>query len=742
MDREDEINTITGTVDAVLFSNEENGYAVFRLRTSDLEDTDTVTVTGCLPMICPGEDVVVSGEWTAHQTYGRQFKAEYAERQMPTSAEVIFSFLSGGAIKGIGPSTASLIVNKFGSESLHILEDAPEKLAEIKGISVSKAREFSEKFKKQMLLRRLMEYLCVNNVRAVVALRLYKYYGENSMDILGMNPYIIASPHIGGRFDEADRIAYGMGFSSDSPERICAAATFELKHNMGNGHCFIPAEALIQATAALIRISQERVSECLEGMISSGEIICEERNIRACYLPELYYAETECAGKIAEMALRPITELQPYENFFLSVLKDTASELTTEQRNFLRFAYDSQIVALTGGPGTGKTFSLSALLSMFDQMGLKTLLAAPTGRAAKRISELTGRDAMTIHRMLGARYSDDGERVIFTKNSSDPLDCSAVILDECSMIDIVLFSALLDALPEGARLVLVGDVDQLPPVGAGYPFKAILDSGNVKTVKLEKIFRQSENSMIVSDAHMINNGQHPDFSKNTGDLFRLKRADPDSAVETICQLCAERLPKKMNIPKESIQVISLSRKGPMGTINLNRELQKVLNPASPQKHEKPYGEVIFREGDRVMQIRNDYDIMWHDENYTASGVGMFNGDIGYIREIDTANEVMTVDFDGKIAAYGFEMLSELEHSWAITVHKSQGSEFRAVVFSLSTQSKMLMTRGILYTAVTRAKDLLILVGTDPDLYMMIDNTKKSNRFSYLKSRIREECHKR
>ena len=399
----------------------------------------------------------------------------------------------------------------------------------------------------------------------------------------------------------------------------------------------------------------------------------------------------------------------------------------------------NQIVVITGGPGTGKTTSVRAILAMFDRLGIKTLLTAPTGRAAKRLTELSGQEASTVHRLLGAKFDEEGERVVFSKDESDPLDCGAVILDECSMVDITLMDALLRAIPAEARLIMVGDADQLPSVGPGNVFSALIRSGVVPTVRLTEIFRQNEGSRIVRNAHMINKGEHPDLSENAGDFFRLRRMQAASSVETISELCSVRLPGKMNIPPCDIQVLSPTRRGELGTVNLNRVLQETLNPRSAEKKEKLFGELVFREGDRVMQIRNNYDIMWHSEDNSQSGTGMYNGDIGQISSIDMEAECLTVNFDGRLASYGFDSLLELEHAWAMTVHKAQGSEYRAVILALSASSQMLMTRDVLYTAVTRARELLIMVGDDQTAYRMIDNFRQSRRYTALRVRLRKLC---
>ena len=733
MEQEEELQELNGTVESVLYSNEENGYAVLRVRD---ENGEMQTVVGCFPFAAPGEAILASGAWVNHQVHGRQFRADFSQRLMPDTSDTIFEYLSGGVIRGIGPATASMIVNTFGSRSLDIIENHPDQLSKIKGISLSRAKEFSGIYRKQTSLRKLIDYICAFSVRPVVAIRLYRFYGDSAIEILQTDPYIITALHIGGTFAEADEIALQSGFHTDSPERIRAAAIFELSYNMNNGHCFIPFQALSEATASLISADADIVADCIAGLAENGGIVREEINGKdACYLPELYRAECYVAQRLVTLSRRAADARGNTESIIATLERRNGIEYAPAQTEAIETAVASQVLVITGGPGTGKTTTTRAIIDVFDKLGLKTMLTAPTGRAAKRMSELSGREAQTVHRLIGAKYSEDGDKVIFTKNEDDKLACDAVILDETSMVDILLMEALLKAMPDAARLILVGDADQLPSVGPGNLFKAVINSGIFPVIRLKEIFRQSENSLIVRNAHLINEGQYPDFGVNTGDFFRLKRLDAPSAIDTITELCAKRLPEKMKIAAEDIQVLSPTRKGELGTINLNRCLQAILNPASKEKREKTYGDTVFRVGDRVMQIRNNYDILWHDASYMQAGSGVYNGDIGYIVRIDTENEILEIEYDGKIAEYAFAMMNEIEHAWAITVHKSQGCEFKAVILALSQSSKMLMTRSVLYTAVTRAKNLLIMVGDDNAARAMIDNNRQTGRYTFLKTRI-------
>ena len=737
MDQETDLLELSGTVETVIYKNEENGYTVLRRRDGSGEN---VTVVGCFPYAAAGESMIISGRWMTHSVHGRQFKAEFAQRLLPTSANAIYQFLAGGSVKGIGPAIASLIVNRFGDASLDVMLNSWEELTKIKGISSAKAQQISKSFRRQAGVRMLMEFVCSFGLRPILAMRMYKYYGDEALEALRANPYILCGSMIGGTFAEADAMALELGIEEHSKNRLGAAILFELSHNTGNGHCFIPREKLAAVTGELIGVEPEDVDECLEELIEGGQLCYEEiAGCRACYLPELYEAERDAAEQFARMSKRRFNDRVDVQKLLSRLESSQGIRYAPMQRSTLELALKNQIVVITGGPGTGKTTSIRAILAMFEQLGLKTLLTAPTGRAAKRMTELTGQEASTVHRLLGAKFDEDSDHVVFTKDESDRLDCDAVILDECSMVDICLMDALLKALPPDARLVMVGDADQLPPVGPGNVFSALIRSQVIPTVRLTEIFRQNEGSKIIRNAHMINRGEHPDLAENSGDFFRLKRLQAGTSVETITQLCSQRLPGKMGIPPEDIQVLSPTRKGELGTANLNRALQAVLNPPGKEKKEKLFGDAVFREGDRVMQIKNNYDILWKNASGTESGTGIYNGDIGVIEAIDPEAETITVNFDGRIAGFGFDSLIELEHAWAITVHKAQGSEYRAVILALSPSSQMLLTRGVLYTAVTRAKELMIMVGDDQTAYQMIDNYRRSKRYTALRVRLRKLC---
>lgn len=726
---------ISGKIMAVIFVNDENAYTVLRL---DLGGGEIATVTGTIPSAMAGETLHAKGQWKKHPSHGEQFQAEFCERSLPNTAEAIYSYLAGGAIKGVGAATASLIVTKFGSDSLDVIETEPHRLTEIKGINLAKAQKMSKDFKRQSGLRRLMEFMCRYELRPMLALRLHKNYGDDALGLIKENPYLIASPMIGGEFSEADCLALSLGIEADGPERISAAVCFELQYNLNNGHSFIPMDKLVPATAQFINVDEEQVMEALDALIDEETIVCEEiLNRKACYLRELYEAERYCAEKLRLMLLCRNDTGVVIDKLIDKIETQNGISYAEKQRETIELAHRKSVLVITGGPGTGKTTTIKAILAMFDELGLETQLAAPTGRAAKRMTELTARPAATIHRLLEANFSEDGEGVIWGRDASEPLVCDALIVDECSMIDILLMRALLEALPNKCRLILVGDADQLPSVGAGNVFSDIIRSELIETVRLTEIFRQSESSAIIRNAHKIINGECPDFRANNSDFFFLRRLNEEKVRETIVELCSMRLPNKMGIPTDEIQVLSPTRKGGNGTVALNKALQAALNPPKDGKNEKIYGEIVFREGDRVMQIRNNYDIMWLSEN-VPEGIGVYNGDVGYILGINNIEEIMSIDFDGKVAAYSFEQLMELEHAWAVTVHKSQGSEYRAVVLAISNTAPALLTRSILYTAVTRAKNLMVAVGDDYVAAKMVENHKQSRRYSGLRLRLCSE----
>lgn len=733
MDENKELLEISGSIASIIYQNEENGYTILRL---DADDGRQITVLGCIPFAAPGELVTVSGLWSYHQAHGMQFKAEFIERSMPESADAIYQYLAGHTVRGIGPATAALLVQKFGADTLNVLEFHPEKLCEVRGISPQKAKEMSVQFRKQVGLRRLIEFLATAEIRPAVAARAYQTYGEQALELVQENPYILTEDEIGASFSEADTLALLHGFANDSPERVMAAIQFELAYNAHLGHTFIPRGKLIKVTSEMIGVPQDLTAERLEELLERQILVCQQVvNVEACYLAKLYDDENYVAQRLKQMSTEEYRYQPDYDRIIAGIEQQLDIQFDDQQKQAIELACCHQVVAITGGPGTGKTTSIRAILALFDALRIETYLAAPTGRAAKRMSELTGQNAQTVHRLLEAGISEDGRETVFQKNEDDPLACNAVILDECSMVDVSLMSALLHALPADCRLILVGDADQLPSVGPGSVFSGIIRSEVIPSVRLTEIFRQAAGSLIVSYAHAINRGEHPVLTENKGDFFFLRRKTPEKAAETIVELCASRLPEKMGIPAEDIQVLTPTRRHETGSVALNAALQNALNPPSDQKREKYFGEKVFREGDRVMQIRNNYDIILKNVAGIACGMGVFNGDVGKILTIDPATETFVVSYDDKLATYSFEMFNEIEHAWAMTVHKSQGSEYRAVVFAIGRAAPMLLTRSILYTGITRAKQLMIAVGDDATAYQMIDRERQGRRYCGLRARL-------
>ena len=728
---------IRGTVQSVIYQNPENGYAVLRLLT---EAGEVITLVGTVPMTLAGERLIVTGRWGHHASYGRQFEAEFLERLMPETTDEIFSYLSSGAVKGIGEKTAAKILELFGAQALEVLENTPEELVKIAGISRRKALEIGESFRRQSGIRRLIEFLTLHHLPAELAVRLWRVYGELAADALRDDPYVLTDDYFGADFACVDTFALELDVEADDERRVEAGILFELRYNLGGGHTFLPADKLTAATASLLGLESETIEAGMQRLLEQGRMDEDTvAGLRACYLPEFYEAERYVASRIADMARVRIEPPRRLAQILGDVEAKHAIAYAQQQKQAIADAAECRVLLVTGGPGTGKTTVMTGILDLFDAMGLKTQLAAPTGRAAKRLSEVTGREASTIHRLLEAQFDPETGAMSFFHDEDEPLKLDAMIVDEASMVDLQLMASLLRALPRDARLLLVGDPDQLPAVGAGNLFSDLIRSGVVKTVRLTEIFRQAQQSLIVMNAHAINHGELPVLNATDRDFFFLRRRNGEAVVQTICELCATRLPKNMGIQPADIQVLSPTRKHETGTKELNRALQAVLNPPVPGKREKQYGDFCYREGDRVMQIRNNYDILWKRADGLGAGAGIFNGDIGRIREINFQQETVAVVFDDeREASYGFDMLGELEPAYAMTVHKSQGSEYRAVILAVHSGSSYLLTRSVLYTAVTRARELLILVGSDEAVAAMVRNDRQQRRYSGLKLRLEKE----
>ena len=727
-----EMEILQGVIGAVVYENYDNGYAVLRLRCGG----EAVTVVGTIPLPSVGERLMVTGRWTSHQSYGRQFEAEFLERMMPQTSMEILAYLSGRVIKGIGPRTAARIVEHFGDQTLLVMEREPERLAEIPGISREKARQIGEEFRLRVGMRQLMEFFTLHHLPAELAVRTYKLYGEQTVEMLYDDPYLLMDDGLGAPFGAVDRFAVELGVSADDPRRVEAGILFELKYNLQAGHSFLPEDKLVLATAQLLSVEPETAREGV-GRLLEGERLVRDSlaGITICYLPELHEAETYCTQRLLQLAAQTFPEPGGLDRLVRRAAMESGVRYSREQEQAIRSAATSGVLLVTGGPGTGKTTILKGILELLGQMQLRCVLAAPTGRAAKRLTEVTGEDASTIHRLLEAGIDPASGEMVFVRDEDNPLKADAVIVDEMSMVDIQLLHSLLRAVPRGKRLILVGDPDQLPPVGPGSPFSDMLRSNVLPTVRLTEIFRQAQESLIVMNAHRINRGEMPELRDRKSDFFFLPCRGEEQVSQTIVDLCSRRLPNNMGIPSDQIQVLTPTRKGGVGTWSLNKMLQASLNPAAPNKKERLFGEFSFREGDRVMQIRNNYDIMWKKTDGSAVGTGIFNGDVGTITAIDLNMETMTVVFDDREADYDFTQLGELEPAYAMTVHKSQGSEYRAVVLSCWNGSPYLLSRSVLYTAVTRARELLILVGREETVKTMTDNAKRNRRYTGLKLRL-------
>ena len=725
------LEILQGTIAGVVFQNYDNGYSVLRLR---CDGGDTVTVVGTIPLPSAGERLMVTGKWSTHSSYGRQFEAEFLERMMPSTATEILQYLSSRAIKGIGPKIAARIVNRFGDETLKVMEREPERLAEVSGISDAKAQAIGEEFRLQFGMRHLMEFFALHQLPTELAVKTYKRYGESATELLYDDPYLLMEEGLDAPFGAVDRFAIELGVAGDDPRRAEAGILFELNYNLAAGHSFLPEEKLTIAAATLLSVDENTVRAATERLLEAGRLVRDIlAGIQVLYLPQLHLAECYCTRRLKEFAVAAY----PPPHRLSAMLRRAAEGLdySPQQEQAIREAACSGLLLITGGPGTGKTTIVNGILSLYDQMGLRCLLAAPTGRAAKRLTEVTGQEASTIHRLLGAGIDPHTGLLFFTKDEDDPLKADAVIVDEMSMVDVQLLGSLLQAITPTTRLILVGDPDQLPPVGPGFPFFDMLRSNCLPTVRLTEIFRQAQESLIVMNAHRINRGEMPQLRDVKNDFFFLPVRSEEAVGQTIVGLCSTRLPKNMGIQPAEIQVLTPTKKGSAGTVHLNRLLQQSLNPPAPGKQERPFGDFLFREGDRVMQIRNNYDILWKKCDGSAVGAGIFNGDVGIITRIDKDMELMQVVFDDREAEYDFTQLGELELAYAMTVHKSQGSEYRAVVLSAWNASPYLLTRSILYTAVTRAVELLIIVGREDTVAAMTQNVKTGRRYTGLKLRL-------
>ena len=738
----EELEILEATAEAVVFHNPENGYTVLRVSGGG----DHFTVVGTMPQIGPGELLRLEGSWVNHPSFGEQFKAESVTVRLPTGTEAMARYLGSGVIRGIGEKMARRLVDRFGEETFDVIETQPERLAEVKGLTAKKARAIQAEFIQKAGMRTLMEFLALRALPVELGPKLWRIYGAGSLEVLRSNPYVLLRSDLEIDFETVDALARAVGIPADDPQRLEAGLLYVLSHNLDNGHAFLPAEKLFAAAGKQLNtddafpIGAEDLEEALQRLEMRMQVVRQEvLGLQAVYRCDLYEAEVYIAQRLREMAQREPMAPEGLQGLIDGVQERQGIAYAAQQRQAVELAAQRQVMLLTGGPGTGKTTTLKGILSVFEAMGLDTSLAAPTGRAAKRLGELCGSDAYTIHRLLEAGFDQDTGDMAFSHDEDDPLDADAVIVDEMSMVDIPLMHSLLRALGNRCRLVLVGDPDQLPSVGPGQLFDHLIRSGVIPTVRLTEIFRQARQSAIVMGAHQVNQGVLPPLVNRSGsDFFFLRRLQGESAVDTIVELCRDRLPRRMGIPPDQIQVLSPTRKYATGTGELNRALQAALNPPADDKGEVRRGAVTFRTGDRVMQIRNNYDLMWREENSVHGGLGVFNGDIGVIRAVDSRERTLTVSFDGRLVEYTSDLLGELELAYAMTVHKSQGSEYRAVILAAVSGAPMLLTRGVLYTGITRARDLFIAVGSEQVLEKMVENNRQARRYSGLRARLTGE----
>ena len=723
---------IEGSVETVLFRNESNGYAVLDLDAGG----ELITVVGSLGEVEEGEILILEGSYETHRKFGTQFHAEYCERKLPDTVVNIEKYLASGAIKGIGPALAKRIVNVFGAATLDIIENAPYRLSEVRGISQKKCDEIADEARKLFSLRLIMSFLSQYEIKSSYAMKVYRKFSTDAMELIKNDPYILCGDRIELEFEKADSIAHDLRIAKNDNKRVIAGMQYILRANAANGHSCLPLSVLLKLTTPALDISEQDFYSSYNAALDDNDLFEYIKNDREyVYLPDYYYAEQFIADRIHVLRDFSSPEDFNYDSMIDIEEEEHGISYETLQRQAITTAISRGLMVLTGGPGTGKTTTLNAIISIFEKMGNRVLLAAPTGRAAKRMSDLTGYEAKTIHRLLEVVY-DMGDTPIFAHNENNPLDCDVLVIDEMSMVDSILFEKLLRAVRLGCKLIMVGDFHQLPSVGAGNLLEDIIHSQAVPVVELTEIFRQARKSCIITNAHKIVSGEYPDLSRTDSDFFFMRRDDYEKALDLIVDLTRRRLPNAYGYsPTDDIQIITPSRKGTVGTIELNKLLQAKLNP--PEKDKREYRGFVYtyRVGDKVMQTRNNYDIVW--SRGSEQGAGIFNGDIGKIISIDLAAQSAKVDFDGREASYPFDILPQLELAYAITVHKSQGCEFEAVIMPVMGGFEKLSYRNLLYTAVTRAKKLLILVGSEEKIHKMVDNDRRTRRYTCLREMLKK-----
>ena len=727
----EETVSISGTVQKITYKNEANGYTVAEVKA----DKESITVVGLLPFLSEGDLAEFFGKFTVHPTYGQQFAATAFERKIPQNAAAILRYLSAGAIKGIGPATATKIVEKFGEDTLEIIQNRPKELTVIKGISLSKAEAISDEYKKQFGIRDIMLMLSKYKVTPDRCLAIYKRFGEKSTEIIKANPYTLCEEGLDFLFETAEDIAADLNFEKDSEQRVAAGLEYVLRKNLANGHTCLPRDKFINVCCKLLECKESTVEICCDRLIECMRLSCDiVDGTEFISIPTYRFAEQHIAARLCSVKDFINSSVTVDELEIQNVENRLGIKFEALQRQAIFEAFESGILVLTGGPGTGKTTTLNAIIKLFENRDLDIELAAPTGRAAKRMTELTGREAKTIHRLLEVEWGE-GDKRQFTRNEKNPLPCDVLIVDEASMIDALLFDDLLKALRLSCRIILVGDSDQLPSIGAGNVLGDILATDAFPSIRLKKVFRQANESMIIRNAHAIINGDEADFSNKDSDCFFLTRGDKFSAVDTVVELITRRLPEAYGIdPLTDVQILCPSRMMDTGTVNLNNLLQERLNPRKKGEPQLSYKGIYIRKGDKVMQIKNNYDLQYikDDGNY---GTGIFNGDVGYITDIDIRAGIVKVRFEDRVATYFSEDLGQLELAYAVTVHKSQGSEYNFVVLPLFDVPYKLKYRNLLYTAVTRAKKMLICVGEQSIWNEMAANDRKTLRYTLLKTFI-------
>ncbi len=738
----EELERLVGSVEGIIYANEENGYAIFDFGT---EQNELVTAVGTLPYLVEGDELTLLGKWVHNTKYGRQFRVEQFEKRLPSDSAAILRYLSSGAVKGVGPKKAKRIVDLFGEDTFDVIENHPDWLTQVQGISRRAATEISEEFQRAAGVRHVMMFFR-DFFGATLSLRIYKEWGRGAVEKAKQNPYLLCEQIEGIGFEKADALATQIGYDREGEARIMSGILYLLSYNAAtNGHTCLPEDKLCEAAVSLLDVSKDVVLAAISSLLRERKLFrvrhVTKSGTTSYYFDRLYY---ECERTIADRLVAldyacVKLDFSDIEQFILREERRGGIAYAHLQREAIAGALENGVMLLTGGPGTGKTTVVRALMRIFDSMGLRVALAAPTGRPAKRMSEATQEEAKTVHRLLEMNYSD-GARAQFARNERNQLDEDVIIVDEVSMMDEPLMAALLRAIKPGARLVLIGDADQLPSVGAGNVLHDILDAGRFFTVALTEVFRQAESSLIVTNAHAVNRGEMPRLDAKDKDFFFLSRSGDKEIAATVADLCHTRLPRTYGADiATQIQVICPSRKGEAGTENLNRVLQSVLNPPRAGKREHRVRDSILREGDRVMQIRNNYDILW--ERGGETGCGVFNGDVGVIERINESDQSVSVLFEDRLVTYDFTGLDELELAYAVTVHKSQGSEYPVVILPLYAAPPMLLTRNLFYTAITRAQRMVVLVGRSDIAARMVENNRESMRYTGLAARLAVEGRK-